>query len=293
MRHQRNFTYDGIRRSGTIQTEGSITWPNFWETDVTLFQNMRAQDERLTRGGPLMGTPRSWNLFVSVDNSESSRTRADGYVEYGRNEDGNLNFSVGTEWEFQPATRWRLSVEPSYLRGVDVRQYVTTLDGGPDLTYGRRYIFGRVDRSTYSTQFRVNYTFKPDMTVDLYAEPFAASGRFDSFGELAAPRSRFLRRYGTAGTSLTALADGSLEVTEGDDSFVLRNRDFNVLSFRSNLVLRWEWRPGSTLYLVWQQDRAAEETGRARATAGDMFNSLRADGDNFFVVKASFWIAPG
>ena len=73
----------------------------------------------------------------------------------------------------------------------------------------------------------------------------------------------------------------------------MRNRDFNVRSFRSNLVLRWEWRPGSTLYVVWQQDRDAEATGPRRASAGDLFDSLRADGDNFFVVKASFWISPG
>ena len=63
-------------------------------------------------------------------------------------------------------------------------------------------------------------------------------------------------------------------------------------SFRSNLVLRWEWRPGSTLYLVWQQDREAEEMTRDRVSAGDMFGSLSARGDNFFAVKASFWFSP-
>ena len=127
-------------------------------------------------------------------------------------------------------------------------------------------MFGRVDRSTYSTQLRANYTFKPDMTLDLYAEPFAASGRYDNIGELSAARSRLLRLYGTGGTTLTPLADGSLRVTDGDAAFVLPNRDFNVLSFRSNLVLRWEWRPGSTLYLVWQQDRAV---GRLRREPRD------------------------
>ena len=67
---------------------------------------------------------------------------------------------------------------------------------------------------------------------------------------------------------------------------------FNVQSFRSNVVLRWEWRAGSTLYLVWQQDRSARETFGRRATVGDMFSSLRSTGDHFFVVKASFWFSP-
>ena len=290
--HERRYTYDWIRRQGSLQAEGSIEWPNFWETQLFVTSTMRAQDERLTRGGPLMGTPRGWNLAMLVDSNRAKRLQTDYVLEYGRNEDGGLNFSASTEWEFQAGSKWGLSVSPQYLRLVDVRQYLTTLAGGPDSTYGSRYVFGRVDRSTYSTQLRANYTFKPDMTLDLYAEPFAASGRYDGIGQLSAARSRFLRLYGTDGTTLTPQTDGSVRVTDGDATFALPNRNFNVLSFRSNLVLRWEWRPGSTLYLVWQQDRAADAFGTTRATIGDMFSSLRARGDNYFVVKTSFWFSP-
>jgi hypothetical protein len=290
--HERRYTYDWIRRQGSLQAEGSIEWPNFWETQLFVTSTMRAQDERLTRGGPLMGTPRGWNLAMLVDSNRAKRLQTDYVLEYGRNEDGGLNFSASTEWEFQAGSKWGLSVSPQYLRLVDVRQYLTTLAGGPDSTYGSRYVFGRVDRSTYSTQLRANYTFKPDVTLDLYAEPFAASGRYDGIGQLSAARSRFLRLYGTDGTTLTPQADGSLRVTDGEASFALPNRNFNVLSFRSNLVLRWEWRPGSTLFLVWQQDRAADAVGTTRATIGDMFSSVRARGDNYFVVKTSFWFSP-
>jgi len=76
------------------------------------------------------------------------------------------------------------------------------------------------------------------------------------------------------------------------DPATLRNRDFNVQSFRSNLVLRWEYRAGSTLYLVWQQDRETEETLRRRVGLNDMFTSFGATGDNFFAIKASFWFSP-
>ncbi len=73
------------------------------------------------------------------------------------------------------------------------------------------------------------------------------------------------------------------------DTFTLTNRDFNVLSFRSNVVLRWEWRPGSTLFVVWQQDRLSNVVTNARVSAGDLLSSFSATGDNLFVVKASFW----
>lgn len=290
--HDRRFTYDWIRREAVYEIEGDIEWPNYWETAVNAQWTPRAQSERLTRGGPLMQTPNGWNVAMSVDSDRSKRLQADWFVQYGRNEDGGLNFEVGSEWEFQPGSQWGLSVEPRYGRNVDVRQYLSTLAGGSPATFGSRYLFGSVDRSTWSTQFRANYTFKPDVTLDLYAEPFAASGRYDGIGELLAARSRFLRLFGTDGTTAMRLDTGGLRVTEGEQSFVVPNRDFNVLSFRSNLVLRWEWRPGSSLYLVWQQDRSADALALTRSSPGDLFDSFTARGDHFFVVKASWWLSP-
>jgi hypothetical protein len=141
-----------------------------------------------------------------------------------------------------------------------------------------------------ATAFRLGFTVKPDMNVDVYAEPFAASGRYYDYGELLAPRSRERLRYGTSGTSLLLNPDGSQTVTAGASTFTLRNRDFNTLSFRSNVVLRWEWRPGSTLFVVWQQSRAGSEVTGAHVGPRDMFRSLTAPGTNFFVIKTSFWL---
>jgi hypothetical protein len=292
LRHQRNFTYEGIRRHASWQSFGSITWANFWQTEVSVEHRLPAYDERLTRGGPLMGIPGGWTIEVEGENNDASRTRVEVGAEYGRDEQGGLVFGVATDWTFQPASRWELSIEPGYLRQVDTRQYLTTLPGGSAATYGSRYVFGEVDRSTYSMAVRLNYTFKPDLTLDLYAEPFAASGRYEHIGELRAARSRFLRYYGTDGTTLDTLPDGTSRVRDGDATFDLRPRDFNVQSFRSNVVLRWEWRPGSTLFLVWQQDKATNEIARDRIGIGDMFDATRARGDNFFVIKASYWFSP-
>jgi hypothetical protein len=269
----------------------SVTWPNFWTSEVSAVINPRVQDLRLTRGGPSMEKPRNWRTTVEVETSDASRTRGDVAVEYGRTEDGGLTFIASGDLTFQPGSRWQLSIGPEYERLVDTQQYVTTLIGGPEATYGRRYVFARVDRSTYSTEIRLNYTFKPDLTLDLYAEPFAASGRYDQFGELAAARARLLRTYGSDGTTLTTLPGGDLVVTDGATSFRLENQDFNVQSFRSNVVLRWEWRAGSALYLVWQQDRSSEEALRTRVSLGDLFGSITRPGDNFFAVKASFWFS--
>jgi len=287
-----NLAGDSERREATAA--GSVTWPNFWETDVEIVRTFRAYDPRLTRGGPLMQIPRGWRAFMRTDNSQASRTQVDVSALYGRDENGGLTFETAIEFAVQPGPQWQLSISPRYQRLVDARQYVTTLrrEGGVDRTFGSRYVFGEIDRSTYATELRFNYTFRPDLTLDFYGEPFATSGRYRSFGELAEARGRLLRRYGVDdGTVVTPLGDGGVRIDDGGDSFALRARDFNVRSFRSNLVLRWEWRPGSTLSLVWQQDRASDIVSGRRATAGDMFRSFGARGDQFFAVKASVWLS--
>jgi hypothetical protein len=141
-----------------------------------------------------------------------------------------------------------------------------------------------------SMEFRLGLTLRPDLNLDVYAEPFAASGRYYDYGELLEPASRERLKYGTNGTSLTINPDGSQTVTAGTSTFTLRNRDFNTLSFRSNVVLRWEWRTGSTLYVVWQQDKAGTEVIGTPVGVSDAFKSVTAPGANIFLVKTSFWI---
>lgn len=286
------WNYGGELQAANQSSTMEMTWPNFWTSEIGAVVNLRTQDERLTRGGPSMERAGAWRTTFETETSDASRTRGDISAEYGRNEDGGLTFQVGGDLILRPGSQWQVSIGPEYERQVDTQQYVTTRPGGGAQTFGGRYVFARVDRSTYSTEMRVNYTFKPDLTLDFYGEPFAASGRYDHFGELAAARTRALRVYGTDGTSLTRLADGSLVVTDGAVRFPLANADFNVRSFRSNLVLRWEYRAGSSLYLVWQQNRGSEEALRTRVSLGDMFSSVTRPGDNFFAVKASFWFSP-
>ena len=181
---------------------------------------------------------------------------------------GGLKYFYGS-LSVRPSPRWQLSIKPTVIYEVNTRQYIATLAGGPAATFGSHYVFARVDRATYSTQFRVNCSVKPDLTLDVYTEPFAASGAYGPTGELVTPRTNDLRPFAVPG-----------------------NRDFNVGSFRSNIVLRWEWRPGSIFYLVWQQNRSSFDPVDARASLGDMFNSVTAPGDHVLAVKTTLWISP-
>jgi hypothetical protein len=278
------------RQQGNVRLNVDLTLHNFWEIGVSTGPNYRTLDARLTRGGPLMGTPRGWSSDFEIGNRPSARTRWLARTFLNTDEADGVNTGASGTLSFRPGSRWQFSINPSYARQTDSQQYVSTLGGGPAETYGQRYVFAYVDRSTWSTPLRLGFTLKPDINIDVYAEPFAASGRFFDYGELTAARSRIRRLYGTDGSAITLQPDGSRRVTDGDAAFTLRNSDFNVRSFRSNIVLRWEYRPGSTLFLVWQQDRRASEAVGDRIGIGDMFRSLSAPGSNFFAVKMSFWL---
>ncbi|MEO8499719.1 MAG: DUF5916 domain-containing protein [Vicinamibacteria bacterium] len=265
-----------------------LAWRNYWNTFV--FANVfgQAQDERLTRGGPTMGTPRGWNVTAFQSNAFQSPTRLSVRMSASGSEDGASRISGGAGVTIQPSPRISLSLNPNYSHSTTVRQYVATLAGGRPITYDQRYVFATVDQHTLVMTFRASLILKPDLTLDVYAEPFAASGDYRDYGELLAPGSRRLITYGQAGTKVTVNPDGSQTVQDGVDTFVISENDFRVRSFRSNVVLRWEYRPGSTFYAVWQQDRS-DSVAYARAGFSDLVDSRSAPGDNIFALKASFF----
>lgn len=289
---QHGWSYHWLRRNREASLSANFVLPNFWELRTDYWRNARAYSDRLTRGGPIMGTPRGWGAAIEMENSEGARNRWGVEIGGDRNEIGGWETGVELSLSARPGDRWEMRFDPEWTRERDTRQYVMTQSGGRGggETFGSRYVFAAVDLSEISGSIRVSYTFTPNLTLETYAEPFASSGRFHSFGELLRPRGRSLLVYGTGGTTIARNPDGSHTVTDGAASFDIEPEDFNVRSLRSNVVLRWEWRPGSTMYLVWQQDRSADRAlGTARPS--DLWDAFRTSGDNFLAIKVSYWLS--
>ncbi len=284
------WNYGLNRQSGNTRAEVNATFLNFWTTTLATGPDFQTLNGRLTRGGPLMATARGWTTTARLRSRAAAKTVWNGNFTATTDDAGGRALNLAGGLSVRPGARWQLSLNPTYFRETDSQQYVTALGGGRSETYDQRYIFAFIDRSTFSTQFRLGYTLKPDLNLDIYAEPFAASGRYYDFGELSAPGSLQRRVYGTDGTTVSLQPDGSRIVADNNTAFTLNNYDFNVRSFRSNVVLRWEWRPGSTLYFVWQQDRYTSEPIGDRVGPVDILRSLGASGSNYFVVKTSFWL---
>jgi len=289
------YDFGGTRQYLFAEMYGEVVLKNFWDLSSYVDFQPRAFDHSATRGGPTIATPQGWNWVVRLSNNFGAKNSWVGRVYYGEDELGGATYRLSGGISIRPSSRFQFSATPNYVRWILPRQWVATLDTsshGPAATYGSRYVFARIDQPTFLMELRANYTIGPDLTVELYGEPFAASGRYYGLGELTRPRTFDLRRYGTAGTTIARDAGGNYTITDngGADTFAIPNPDFHELSFHSNAVLRWEWRPGSTLYLVWAQNRSGSRAQVRGVGFGDLYDSFRAKGDNFFALKVSYWI---
>ena len=287
------YDYGGERQVLFSELYGEVVLKNFWDLSSYIDYMPRSFDHSATRGGPTMATLAFWNWVVRLSSKTGAKNSWVGRVYYGQGELGAQTYRLSGELSLRPSTRFQFTATPNYLRAIDPRQYVTTFTGtGPAATYGSRYVFAKIDQSTFLMQLRANYTIGPDLTLELYGEPFAASGHYYGIGELAAARTFNLRQYGTNGTTIARDGAGDYTITDnaGADTLQIPNPDFNILSFRSNAVLRWEWRRGSTLYLVWAQNRFGFQPTARLVGFGDLVDSFGATGDHFFAVKVSYWI---
>lgn len=288
-----NFNYGWIRQFASVGINTSVTWPNFWTSYFEIDHQISGQDDGKTRGGPSMQNEAGVSLSAGFSNNFAATTRYGLNTHLGLDELDGWLWNVNGNFSTRFGTRWQLSLSPNIQLEDQPRMYVSTVrnaGGGTD-TYGARYVFARLDRSTISLQVRMNYFFTPNLSLEVYAEPYASAGHYYDHGELVAANGHSIRVYDNisaqhgeaSGRSYYAVTDGSAE-------FTVPNRDFGVRSFRSNMVLRWEFNPGSTLYMVWQRNLGEDrEIGRS-VRVGSLFDSFGASGEDFFALKVSYWI---
>jgi hypothetical protein len=175
-------------------------------------------------------------------------------------------------------------------------QFVTRVtDPLATATYGSRYVFATLDQRELAMETRVEWTFTPTLSLQLFAQPLISSGDFKDYKEFARPRAFDFDVYGKDKGSITR-DDATDRYTVDPDgtgaapAFSFGDRDFNFRSLRGNAVVRWEYRPGSALFFVWQQSRAGS-IGSGEFDFGRDFDALwNTQPENVFVVKGTWWI---
>jgi hypothetical protein len=289
--------YDGDLTRASLQAFYGMEFLNYWNLRTFWIHDRPALEDRLTRGGPVV--KRTGYDFGHVQVSTDARAPVvfDVQVRGTRGIGARTrSFTFAPGVALKPASNVFIQLSPTFTYDEDSAQYVRSVED-PTATdfFGARYVFGAIRTRTVSISTRLNWTFTPTLTLQLFAQPFVASGDYSSFREFAAPRRIEKRIYG--------VDMGTIEYREASDSylvdpdgsgpaapFTFGDPDFTTGALRGTAVLRWEYRPGSTLFLVWTQHRSSyDPTGglgyeRARNAIFDQRPV------NVFQVKLTYWI---
>jgi hypothetical protein len=263
------WNYDGNRLSTMGEVYGYGEFLNYWSFNAMAYGNLRALSDGLTRGGPLGVNPGSWTADVGV--SSDYRKSLQLYFDLGLSRDDLGGWSISTygQVRYRPTSTVSLTLGPSYYASVNPQQYVSSSpDSSATATYGRRYLFAEVLQRTLDLTTRVDITLSPTLSFQLYAQPFVSTGDYRNFKELVAPRT-----------------------TDYVASAALAGLDFSYRSLRGNAVVRWEYRPGSTLFLVWTQSCSSYGANPAFNAAQDFRRLCQGRSDNVFAVKLNYWLS--
>jgi len=282
------WNFGGIRESALFHSGASLRTSGFWSLGGSVVVNTPGLDDAATRGGPLIqtGWGGSANMNASTPSTSLTQLNASGTVM--QHQTGTEGLSASASLTARPVDRLQVSVGPRYVRTRNNRQYLDTLPNGPANTFGMRYLFASVDRRELAVRTRGLLSFDPDLTLELYVEPFASAGAFDRFGDLPRPRAREMRIYGQDAGTITRGATGYTATVDGQ-MVAFDDPNFTVLSLRSTAVLRWEFAPGSTLFAVWQQGRSELRDFAARI-GHEFADSFRSPSQQVFALKLSYWL---
>jgi hypothetical protein len=288
-----NFNRDRTGDSWSI--DGSVTFLNYWYVGGNVSLSRPTLDDRLTRGGPLAA--RVGERSMSATLGSDGRRRLSFYAgPYWFHDDaGSMGGSLSAGVVVKPASTLTISTGPTYYKSHYAAQYVAPVtDPLAAATFGTRYVFGSIDMRQASLTTRVDTALTPALSVQLYLEPFIGTGRYGDFKELARPRTFEFARYGVDQGTISSLPDG-VYVVDPDGSgpatpFSIGYLDYNVKSLVSKAVLRWEWRPGSTLYVAWTQQRAGTSHAGDWNLSRDARLLFRGPADNVFLIKMSYWL---
>ena len=257
------WNYDGDRLNLGFNVNAHIVFLNHWGSGMGVNLNPQSFDDRATRGGPGAFRNQERSVWGYIEGDQRKPVSMSIFSFVAADEHGTSSWDISPTVNWRPSSFLTLNTGVSVSRNHDQSQWIEQLDD--------RYIFGELDQRTVAIRTRLNYTVTPTLTIQLYAEPFVSAGNYITFKQLADGRARdYGRRY------------APVEYSD--------NPDFNYRSFRTTNVLRWEYRPGSTLFVVWQQGREDELTRGTFDFKRDFGGVFSAPARNVFLVKWAYWL---
>ena len=269
------------------------SWANFknnWFANIGLSYEPVQYDIFALRGGPRLRLSRELSFWNGFDTDNRKKLSFGLFHNGARTTDASYSrYRIEFGLNYQPTNALRISAWPQWSLNNDKLQFIDNLEANGD----PRYLNGTIEQRTLSMSFRLNYTINPNLSIQYWGQPFISQGRYSDFKHVSDPLAReFTNRFTLYSGDQISLVDDTYFVDEdlnGQSEFSFGDPDFSFVQFRSNLVIRWEYIPGSEIFLVWSQDiNQSGDPSQSLFTGlqDNLFNGERPT--NIFLIKATY-----
>ena len=277
-----NYLYSGLFLTSKFE------FLNQWMVSPSVHFRNEGYDNRVLRGGEAMRLPALWegSLEFHTDMAKKFIISLNATREAAQNENYRNSFVQATVTTI-PYNVLKLSASVNYSENMDNLQYVDTKILGTDI----KYILAHLNQKTLGATFRVDYNITPEISIQYYGSPFASVGKYSKLKEVTNPRAT---SYSDRFKLLNAqFVNNTYQVAETNEApaYSVNNPDFTFNQFRSNLVFRWEYRPGSQLFFVWGNERTGWKND-SNSKVGKAVSDLKdVSPTNIFLIKLSYWFS--
>ena len=296
-----NFGGEWTYAGGNIN--GNAQFKNYWQFNFSVNADSRSLSQSILRGGPALFMPGDINNFIylSTDNRKKLFFEFDasmnrGFCDYYRT--NGIDFGI----VYKPVNSVSVTLMPGYSYGHDDLQYIDLLYNYsvPSSDGQERYVLARLDKKIFSLSARVNISVTPDFSIQFWGQPFLFSGKYSRYKYVTDPRAndydaRFREYAANEISRYYSETDEDFyysidENSDGTEDYNFQEPDFRFMQFRSNLVARWEYKPGSVLYLVWSQGRTGYEEDHRFNIHENMKELFDTHPQDIFLIKLSYII---
>ena len=287
-----DWDFGGRNRGFSFNTNTHLQLKNYWNWGIGSTVRPRNFSNFDLRGGPAIRYPANANLwtYLGTNAQKKFRVNVNPWMFWGLENNASAT-GLSFNFRIQPTNALNLNIQPSINTSQNDNQYIATEEHqGQD-----RYIIGRISQHTYRIKLRISYSILPDMTIQYYGEAFTSSGEYSHFRRMTSPTARQYqdRHHQFLPTEVSYDTDQALyqidEDANGVTDYHIENPDFNYVQLRINLVARWEYTPGSTLFLVWTQARTDDIGIGQPNQLGDLFGGLLGTfPQNTFLLKFTY-----
>ncbi len=290
-----NHDFSGVKTSEMMMWMGYLGFNNYWSINWDTGWDFETLKNNSLRGGPRVIEPAGGWFGLGFESDNRKDISFHPAYEFSEDRAGSNSQMTHICSHMKFGHRFALNFGINFTTATNMDQYIDTIeDAANTAMFGNRYVVARLDRKTLSTNLRANYTFSPTLTLQVYFQPYISVGEYSRFKEFTKPESYDFLEYGQDGSTIGINDEDEylIDPTSGDDSdaFTISNPNFNSKALNGTVVLRWEFSPGSTFYLVWTHSGSNSDNPGNFQLDRDLGDLLTAQADDVLALKVSYWL---